>query len=164
MNASASAPGVRVPFTIKGWHVGAAVTAFFVLVIGVDAAFLMLAYRSHPGQVATRPYEAGLIYNAELERLRAQEALGWRAGAAAKSGGLDVLLRDRDGRPLTGLRVTATLQRPATERGRAEMSLSETAPGVYVADHALSGTWDVRIEARGRGDRRLVAERRLTWR
>lgn len=164
MNASAPTPGARAPFTIKGWHVGAAVTAFFGLVIAVDAAFMMLAYRSHPGQVAARPYEAGLIYNAELERLRAQEGLGWRAGAEARAGGLDVLLRDRDGRPLTGLRVTAALQRPATERGRTELSLNERAPGVYVVDHALSGTWDARIEASGQGSQRLTAERRLTWR
>lgn len=164
MTAPAPVPGAKPPFTIKGWHVGAAVTAFFGLVIGVDAAFMMLAYRSHPGQVAARPYEAGLIYNAELERLRAQEALGWRAGVEARTGGLDVLLRDRDGRPLIDLRVTATLQRPATERGRTELSLNERAPGVYVADHALSGTWDARVEASGQEGQRLVAERRLTWR
>lgn len=164
MTDPAPALGVRAPFVIKGWHVGAAVTAFFVLVIGVDAAFMTLAYRSHPGQVAAQPYEAGLDYNAELERLRAQEALGWRAGAEARPGGLVVLMRDRDDRPLTGLRVTATLQRPATERGRTELVLNERAPGVYEADHALSGTWDASVEAKGGADQRFVAERRLTWR
>lgn len=162
MNASIPTP-VRPPFTVRGWHVAAAVTAFFVLVIGVDAGFLVMAYRSHPGQVAARPYEAGLIYNAELERLRVQEALGWRAGAAAQAGGLEVLLQDRSGRPLTGRRVSATLQRPATEQGRARLLLRETAPGVYAADHALSGAWDARIEAVGAGGQQFIAERRLTW-
>ena len=33
-------------FTIKGWHVGVGVTAFFGLIIAVDAAFLTLAYRT----------------------------------------------------------------------------------------------------------------------
>ena len=157
------ASSARPPFTIKGWHVGAAVVAFFVLVIGVDAGFLVMAYRSHPGQVAARPYEAGLIYNAELERLRAQEALGWRAGAEARPGGLEVLLQDRDGQPLTGLKVSATMQRPATEQGRTELVLRETAPGVYAADHGLSGAWDARIEAAGAAGEQFVAERRLTW-
>ena len=160
---NAPVPTARPAFTIKGWHVGAAVVAFFVLVIGVDAGFLVMAYRSHPGQVAARPYEAGLIYNTELRRLRAQEELGWRAGAEARAGGLEVLLRDRDGRPLTGLRVSAILQRPATERGRAGLRLRETAPGAYAADHVLSGVWDVRIEAAGATGQRFVAERRLTW-
>ena len=160
---SAPAP-LRVPFTVKGWHVAAGVVGFFVLVIGVDTAFLTLAYRTHPGQVATRPYEAGLIYNVELDRLRAQEALGWRAAAEARPDGVMVLLQDRDGKPLSGLTVKATLQRPATEQGRSVLTLTETAPGRYVGDRAgLSGVWDTRVEAVGGAGQSFVAERRLRW-
>jgi nitrogen fixation protein FixH len=161
MTASSTPP--RVPFTVKGWHVAAGVVAFFAVVIGVDAAFLTLAYRTHPGQVAPRPYEAGLIYNAELERQRAQEALGWRAGLEARPDGVIVLLRDRDGQPLRGLKVTATLLRPATEQGRSVLTLTETAPGQYSGPRAgLSGVWDAHIDATG-GGHSFVAERRLTW-
>ncbi|MDY6924178.1 MAG: FixH family protein [Pseudomonadota bacterium] len=154
---------VKPPFAVKGWHVAAGVVAFFVLVITVDAGFLMMAYRTHPGQVAPRPYEAGLIYNAELKRQRVQDALGWRAGAEAGPNGLAVVMQDREGRPLTGLTVTATLQRPATEHGRAEVVLTEREPGRYGVDRALSGAWDVRIEAANGAGRSFVAERRLTW-
>lgn len=153
----------KPPFVVKGWHVGAGVAAFFALVIGVDAAFLVAAYRTHPGQVAPRPYEAGLVYNAELERLRVQNALGWRAGAEARPNGITVLMQDREGRPLAGLKVSVTLQRPATEQGRAEFVLAEAAPGQYGADRALSGAWDVRIAAADGAGRAFVAERRLTW-
>lgn len=153
----------KPPFVVKGWHVAAGVVAFFVLVISVDAAFLVTAYRTHPGQVAPRPYEAGLIYNAELERLRVQDSLGWRAGAEARPEGLSVLMQDRDGLPLTGLKVKATLQRPATEQGRAEVVLRESAPGQYGADRALSGAWDARIEAVDDAGRTFIAERRLAW-
>ena len=153
----------RVPFTVKGWHVAAGVVAFFAVVIGVDAAFLTLAYRTHPGQVAPRPYEAGLIYNTELERLRVQEALGWRAAIEARPDAVMVLLRDRDGQPLRGLKVTATLLRPATEQGRSVLTLTETAPGQYSGPRAgLSGVWDARIDATG-GGHSFMAERRLTW-
>ena len=160
---SPHAPSAKPPYRVKGWHVGAGVVAFFAVVIGVDAGFLVAAYRSHPGQVAPRPYEAGLVYNAELERLRTQEALGWRAGAGARPRGLEVVMRDRGGRPLSGLRVSATLQRPATEHGRTELALRESEPGVYAADHALDGVWDVRIEAANRAGQTLIAERRLSW-
>lgn len=153
----------RPPFAVKGWHVAAGVVAFFAVVIGVDASFLVMAYRTHPGQVAPRPYEAGLIYNAELKRLHAQDALGWRAGAEARPNGLNVLMQTRDGQPLAGLKVSATLQRPATEQGRAEIVLRETAPGQYRADRALSGAWDVRIDAVDGAGRAFVAERRLSW-
>ncbi|GLS01500.1 nitrogen fixation protein FixH [Brevundimonas denitrificans] len=162
MTPAPSAPP-RVPFTVKGWHVAAGVVAFFALVIGVDAAFLTLAYRTHPGQVAPRPYETGLIYNAELERQRAQEALGWRAAVEARPDGVTVLLQDRNGQPLSGLRVTATLLRPATEQGRTVLTLTEAAPGRYAGDRAgLSGVWDTRVDAAG-GGHSFVAERRLTW-
>jgi nitrogen fixation protein FixH len=160
---STPASPAKSPYRVKGWHVGAGVVAFFAIVIGVDAGFLIAAYRSHPGQVAPRPYEAGLVYNAELERLRAQEALGWRAGAAARPDGLEVVMQDREGRPLAGLRVSATLQRPATEQGRTELVLGESAPGVYVAAHSLAGTWDVHIEAAATDGHALAAERRLSW-
>lgn len=158
-----SEPPVRPPFTVKGWHVAAGVVAFFVLVIAVDMSFLVTAYRTHPGQVEAKPYETGLIYNAELERQREQAALGWRAGAEAQGRDIQVLLRDRDGKPLSGLTVSALLQRPATEQGRAELTLKETAPGLYEAPVGLSGAWDATIEATDARGQRLIAERRLTW-
>lgn len=161
MTAPSTPP--RPPFTVKGWHVAAGVAAFFAIVIGVDAAFLTLAYRTHPGQVAPRPYEAGLLYNTELERIRVQEALGWRAALEARPDAVIVLLQDRDGQPLRGLKVTATLLRPATEQGRSVLTLTETAPGQYSGPSAgLSGVWDARIDAAG-GGHSFVAERRLTW-
>lgn len=154
----------RPPFTIKGWHVAAGVVAFFVLVISVDATFLTLAYRTHPGQVAARPYETGLIYNTELKRLRAQEAIGWRAGAEALPDGVTVVMQDRAGAPLSGLTVKVTLQRPATEQGRSVVTLTEAGPGRYVGERAgLSGAWDARVEARGDTGQSFLAERRLTW-
>lgn len=161
---SAPVSPIRPPFTVKGWHVAAGVFAFFAVVIGVDSVFLTLAYRTHPGQVAPRPYEAGLIYNAELERQRAQTARGWRAAVGARPDGVTVVMQDRDGAPITGLAVTAILQRPATEHGRRELMLTETSPGRYGGARAgLSGAWDTRIEARGASGPAFIAERRLTW-
>jgi nitrogen fixation protein FixH len=154
----------RVPFVIKGWHVAAGVSAFFAVVIGVDASFAVLAYRSHPGQVAVRPYEDGLVYNAELARMQAQQALGWSASAGAAPGTVVVQMRDRQGAPLTGLKLTALLQRPATERGRVTVPLAETAPGRYAtAPATLTGTWDVHVEARRDARMVFAADRRLTW-
>ena len=150
-------------YTVKGWHVGLGVTAFFGVIIAVDAAFLTLAYRTHPGQVADKPYEAGLLYNAELERQRRQSGLGWRAAAEATPAGLAVWMRDAAGAPLAGLTVTADLQRPATEHGRTRLTLSEAEPGLYVARAALDGTWDAAVTARDAAGRDFMASRRLTW-
>lgn len=158
MSPSPSATG------IKGWHVGAGVALFFAVVIGADASFVMLAYRTHPGQVAVRPYEDGLIYNTRLARQRAQAATGWRASAAARPDEVVMWLRDREGRPVMGLEATATLQRPATERGSRRVTLVETEPGRYAGPaRGLSGAWDVHLVAEGAEGRVFEADRRLTW-
>lgn len=151
-------------YRVKGWHVGAGVVAFFAVVIAVDAAFVMIAYRSHPGQVAARPYEAGLLYNAELKRERAQAALGWQAAASAEPGQVVVWLNQADGQPLTGVSVEVELTRPATEDGRTTRPMTEAAPGRFVAQAGdLAGTWDARIVVKGRAGQAFEARRRLTW-
>ena len=152
-------------FRIKGWHVAAGVTAFFAVVIGVDASFAVLAYRSHPGQVSVTPYEDGLLYNQRISQLKTQEQLGWRASAEARRGALVLSYVDRAGLPLQGLKVSVRMERPATEVGRLTPLLRETGPGAYEANlGTLTGAWDVTAEARSPGGDRFVAERRLTWR
>ena len=160
MNAETLDTGYRV----KGWHVAAAVTAFFAVVIGVDATFMVLAYRSHPGQVSVTPYEDGLLYNRRIAQLEAQDRLGWRAAAAAAPGVVSMVFQDAEGRPLRHLTLRARLQRPTTEKGAMTLKFSEVAPGRYEAPTgAIRGAWDVSAEARGAERAEFLAERRLTW-
>jgi nitrogen fixation protein FixH len=142
----------------------AGVTAFFAVVIGVDATFTVVAIRTFPGQVSVTPYEDGLLYNRRIAQIEAQERLGWRAAASAAPGEVVMAFRDRAGRPLTGLVVAGRLERPATEAGRVTLRFAETAPGAYVAPAGrLSGAWDLTAEARGPSGGAFLAERRLTW-
>jgi nitrogen fixation protein FixH len=151
-------------FQVRGWHVAAGICAFFAVVIGVDATFAVLAYRSHPGQVSVTPYEDGLVYNRRLAQLAAQDRLGWRATADVAPGLVVVEIRDRRSNPVEGLALTGKLMRPATEVGRIAPRFHETAPGRYeAATGAISGAWDLSAEVRGRGGAVFVAERRLTW-
>lgn len=151
-------------FRIKGWHVFAGVSAFFAVVIAVDASFTVIALRTFPGQVSVTPYEDGLLYNQKIARLRAQEALGWRAAAAAEPGQVVVELVSDDGLPLSGLQVQGQLKRPATEAGRITLAFAETAPGRYVAPTGrIDGAWDLTSEASDGRGAVFAAERRLTW-
>lgn len=161
---SAPESPLRAGFTIGGWHVLAGITAFFAVVIGVDASFTVIALRTFPGQVSVTPYEDGLLYNRRIAQIEAQERLGWRAAASASPGEVVMAFRDRAGRPLTGLAITGRLERPATESGRVTLRFTETAPGAYVAPSGrLSGAWDLTAEARGPSGGAFVAERRLKW-
>ena len=151
-------------FRVKGWHVAVGVTAFFTIVVAVDASFAVLAYRTHPGQVSVTPYEDGLYYNRHIAQLKAQDRLGWRATAVAEPGVVTLVVLDRDGRPLEGLKVDAMLQRPATEAGRVAARFHEVQAGRYEATvGALFGAWDMTAEARSPTGVVFVAERRLTW-
>lgn len=150
---------------ITGRHVLAWVVGFFVVVIAVDMGFLAMAYRTFPGQVSVTPYEDGVAYNRTLRQLDAQARLGWRAGAAvAPDGAVTLEVLDRAGAPVSGLTVRGSLQRPATEKGRLELTFAETAPGRYRAAPApISGAWDLGVSALdGRGGR-FEAGRRLSW-
>jgi nitrogen fixation protein FixH len=161
---SAADTPARPGFTIRGWHVLAGVTAFFTVVIGVDASFTVMALRTFPGQVSVTPYEDGLLYNRRIAQLEAQERLGWRAAAAAAPGEVVMTFQDRAGRPLAGLVLTGRLERPATEAGRVMLRFAEAGEGRYVAPAGrLSGAWDLTVEARGPAGGAFLAERRLIW-
>ncbi len=152
-------------FRLTGWHVLAGVTTFFAIVIGVDASFLIAAYRSHPGEVSVTPYEDGLLYNQRIAQLEAQSRLGWTASARAGPGEVAMVFQDRRGAPVRGLRITGRLERPATESGRIELAFTEAGPGRYVAHAgAQAGAWDLTAAAQAADGARFIAERRLTWR
>jgi nitrogen fixation protein FixH len=151
-------------FRIRGWHVAAGVTLFFATVIGVDVTFMVLAYRTFPGQVSVTPYEDGLLYNRRIAQFDAQQRLGWRAAAETQAKGVALRFEDRDGRPVRGLAITGKLERPATESGRITARFHETTPGRYEARvGGLSGAWDLTAEAKGGAGETFVLERRLTW-
>jgi nitrogen fixation protein FixH len=151
-------------FRITGWHVFFGVTLFFAVVIAVDLLFIVKAYESFSGQIVKNPYEAGLAFNQRLRDQQHQAALGWQVDAGLRpDGDLVVTVLDKAGAPVEGLRARATLERPATERGRLELVLRESAPGVYRARQALAaGAWDLSALLDGpdgpfRAERRIIA-------
>ena len=157
-------PAAPVPrFVIKGWHVLAAFVLFFGVDIAVNAAFMVSAYRTFPGETSLTPYEDGVAYNKALAQQRAQAALGWRLTAGLEpTGRIRVEAFDRAGAPLPGLHLTARLQRPATEEGARVMTFEETARGVYGARTArLTGAWDIDVTAHDNRGRTMLAQRRV---
>lgn len=151
-------------FRITGWHVLAGVTLFFAIVIAVDVLFIVKAYESFSGQIVKNPYEAGLAFNQRLRDQQHQVELGWQVDAGLEaSGNLVVRVRDKAGAPVSGLTARAVLERPATERGRLELPLRETGPGLYAVRSPLgAGAWDMTALLEGpqgpfRAERRITA-------
>lgn len=153
-------------FRITGRHVLAGMAAFFGVVIGLDAVFTVLAFRSHPGETSATAYEDGLAYNRMLEARAAQAALGWTATVEAGAPGVvTVRVADAARRPLERLRVNGVLRRPATDAGAVEVRFQPDGRGGYRAETpAGPGGWDLTLTARDAQGRSFEAERRLLWR
>ncbi|WP_297510423.1 FixH family protein [uncultured Caulobacter sp.] len=147
--ATPSAPAPLEKGRITGWHVLIMVVLFFGTVIAVDTIFMVQAYRTFSGEVASNPYEAGLAFNRTLAQRQREAALGWSA-AVQTAEGKTVVVRvvDRDGKPLDHLSLTGTLERPATETGRQALDFKPLGDGRYQAAARLDGAWDLRATAR----------------
>lgn len=138
---------------ITGWHVLIGVVLFFAIVIGVDTIFMVQAYRTFSGEVASNPYEAGLAFNRTLAQRQKEAALGWSASVETPAGKTVVVtLVDRTDKPLDGLSLTGTLERPATETGRQTLNFRSLGGGRYEAAAQLDGAWDLRAVARNAKD------------
>ena len=161
---------VKRPFEVRGWHVLAAMLAFFGVVIAVNVAFAVIAVRSFPGEDVRRSYLQGLQYNDTLAERRAQAELGWRAAAAlvavsADSAEVRIRLTDRDGAALDALAVAGDLQWPTDARFDRVLVFSPIGDGVYVAQagNVHPGRWRLRARAESTDARALDFEAELTW-
>jgi len=149
---TAAAQTISQKGKITGWHVLIAVVLFFGIVIGVDTIFMIKAYSTFSGEVASNPYEAGLAFNKTLDQRRRETALGWKTGIATHDGKVVVTVEDRTGKPLDHLSVTGVLERPATETGRQTLNFKPIGQGRYEVPARLDGAWDLRGTARNSGD------------
>jgi nitrogen fixation protein FixH len=138
---------------ITGWHVLIAIVVFFAVVIGVDTFFMIKAYGTFSGQVASNPYEAGLAFNQTLALRQREAALGWSASVLkVDEDTVVVRLVDRAGAALDRLSLTGALERPATETGRQVLDFKPLGDGRYQARGRLDGAWDLRATARNSRD------------
>lgn len=138
---------------ITGWHVLIGVVLFFATIIAVDIVFMVQAYRTFSGEVASNPYEAGLAFNRTLAQREKEAALGWSASVETPEGKTVVVkVADRDDKPLDGLSLTGVLERPATENGRQTLNFRSLGGGRYQSAAQLDGAWDLRATARNAKD------------
>jgi nitrogen fixation protein FixH len=145
----------------------AAFVAFFAAIFLMNGVLIWRAIGTNTGIVANEPYRKGLHYNDRIAAEERQAALGWKDRMeVTQSGTMALALTDKDGRPVTGLKVETMLGRPATNREDLRLKLSEVAPGSYQARTAPlgAGSWLVALEARkADADEPVYRLRRRLW-
>jgi nitrogen fixation protein FixH len=153
---------------LTGRHVLILVLTFFGAVFAVNGVFLYQALSSYTGVVAQEPYRKGLKYNERIAAAERQESLGWSAGLELEQGGrLALALSGKDGKPVTGLRVTGVIGRASSSRHDAALAFTEEEAGVYVAavGELAPGSWVASVEATASGtDRPADGDRKVLYR
>jgi nitrogen fixation protein FixH len=135
--------------------------ACMAVVVLVNAGMVTAALSTYSGLAHPDAFGRGIAYNKVLDALETQERLGWQVGVdlgSADAAGLrriTVSLADRDGRHLTGGKVSAVFVRPVEKTGMVEAGLVEEMIGRHIGAVTLParGQWDVRVTVERSGDR-----------
>jgi nitrogen fixation protein FixH len=137
---------------LTGQTVFLCLLAFFGVVGGVNAVLIYAATSTFGGVEVASSYKAGLRFQQELDAARVQDALHWTVTArlerrAGRDAELSVSVRDRDGKPLSGLDAFARLAHPADARRDHVIALKAVGAGQFagVAD-AEPAQWDLLID------------------
>jgi nitrogen fixation protein FixH len=140
--------------------------AFFAVIAGVNGVMMTAAIKTFGGVETASSYQAGLAFARELSAVRAQDRLGWQVGVRTIGGGatvLEIVARDGDERPVSGLGIGGRLSHPMDRRLDRKLTLREVGPGVFHADAAgATGQWDLVIELSQSGITRFRSRNRLT--
>ncbi|RMG36600.1 MAG: nitrogen fixation protein FixH [Gammaproteobacteria bacterium] len=163
----------------KGWHwAPALIVAFFVGVITLNIIFVTVAEKGitgifaellpsprtarvadseFPGVVSHDFQEKEALYNQYLEQVKAQRERGWqvRKGWSHKPrvgepADLIVVVKDREGRPISGAEVHGRFLRTSNSRDDFDFRLSEIGGGEYRGTFRmpLPGLWRLVLEVR----------------
>jgi nitrogen fixation protein FixH len=139
----------------------------FLVIVGVNTVLIVAASKTFSGLVVANPYQKGIEYSANLRDLDAQRRLNWQHRISVAPAGDDAIsLRvqwtDAAGLALSGLTVTAMLDRPVEKIEPVAVVLQDRGGGIYGASLQLprAGIWDLRIRAE-RGDQHMLAADRI---
>src|SRR6516164_8487860 len=142
--------------------------AFFGVMIGVNVTMMELAIATLPGTEVDSAYSASLGYEKEILAARAQAARHWKVDAhveraADGSARLQVEARDRDGRPVTGLKFLGRFERPTDKRADLAVDLAEVGIGIYRGrlDAVAPGQWDLVLEGDNASGRMFLSKNRV---
>ncbi len=159
-------PETRTGFRIKGWHVLAALLAFFGVTIAVNGVFVFLALDTWTGLTTERSYQEGLTYNRQIEESAALSAAGWRFDLRQEGRQLAFLAVKKEGEGehlVDGLAPRVELRRPTNDKEDLDLAMTALGEGRYGAalEGLGEGAWLARVIVSLDGREGPVVETRL---
>jgi nitrogen fixation protein FixH len=104
---------------------------FFGATIAVNATFITLALRTHPGVDVQQAYVQGVNYNDRLELRRRQAELGWSAQINHVGDELIVEVLDMENARVSGLILLGQINHPTDTALDCVISLQEDSDALY---------------------------------
>lgn len=152
----------RTAWSFFPWYI----TAAMCLVIAVNGYMAYAALSTFPGDAGGDGFELSNHYNAILDRMQREEALGWGLRADVDAAGHPTMaLTDRSGAALAGAAIEATARRPLGDPRTTVVRFTETSPGHYATTAVLDekGQWELEFSATA-GGREFRTTRRIVVR
>jgi nitrogen fixation protein FixH len=142
------------------------VIAFFATISIANAVMIRAAVTTFGGVETGRAYQAGRLFEREVEAARAQDARHWQVKANVHRSGelalIEIEARDAAGKPLSGLAASAALHHPTNARADHVVPLAEGAPGRFSGTaETAPGQWDVLIDFSRDGERVFRSRNRI---
>jgi nitrogen fixation protein FixH len=158
----------RTPKPLTGRKVLFMLVTFFGVVIAVNLVMMRLAIQTLPGTEVDSAYSASLTYEKQIAAARDQNARNWKVDAHVERSGqggatLQIEARDKEGRPMSGLKFQGRFERPTDRRADLPVTLAEVGIGIYrgSALTIASGQWDLVLEGVVAGQRLFLSKNRV---
>jgi len=169
IDATIDRAGARPPRQWTGRTVLGCLLGFFGVVFAANAILVHEALSTFGGLETESSYRAGRMFAHEAAMAKAQDARQWHVDAKVTPSTdgvrLDIDARDAASRPLTGMEVTATFERPTDRRLDRNFAIAETAPGRFRGSVEIpAGQWDLVIELARNGERQFRSKNRIDLR
>jgi len=111
-----------------------------------------IAGNSWTGLVVKSSFVASQEFNGNLEKAKAQKALGWISDVTYQNAAFTLALKDRNGKPIAIDSATFKIGRPAFEQKDHTLELRAGTAFRHTADDDLQpGLWDIQVQAEAAG-------------
>ena len=131
------------PGGFTGRHMLAIMVAFFGVVIGVNVTLAVMAARSNTGLVVEDSYKAGLTYDRDMAKAKADAAMDIHPKLYFNEGLLRVALVNSNGAPVEMKTLNLTLGHPVSALTDEVMDFKTESKGVFSSPAKLTaGTWE----------------------
>ena len=139
-----------------------------MVLIAVQAAFIVIAVSTHTGVVSQQPYRKGLNYGERIELADKQRQRGWHETTKFDElkNQLTFQIKNKTGAPVRYLTVSGLLSRPAHKNEDLRLRFEKSGDGSYVAKLAdgLAGAFVLDIKAsQGTTETVVWRSRRRLW-